>query len=204
MLYVHCTAKLAKAARIPLKQAPEPAALHWLDCWYANLIEIEKFSNVVLLTNAQSLYSVLISQSTPNVVMFGTIAGFTRRLADRLASLNVDAESISTVTEHHAHYAAYKTASRRVLGSMNEMVFHLRWMIEEQPDITVEALEDVLNELPSKVLDYAVPLEKLEVLLADQAENGKAFAQPGGSGRGSNGTRREEAKMHCPRWENPC
>lgn len=169
MLYLHCTAKLAKAARTSLKQAPEPSASHWLDHWYANLIKIESFPNFGLITNPRSLYSILISQPTEHFTMFGMIASFNRRLTGKLMSLNVDAESISKVATRHIHYAAYKTASRRILGSMNEMVFHLRWMVKEQPDITVEALEDVLNEMPLKVLDYAVPLEKLEMLLDEQA-----------------------------------
>lgn len=169
MLYLQCIAKLAKAARTSLKQASEPSASHWLDDSYANFIKIESFPNFVLITNARGLYSILISQATEYFAMFGMIAGFNRWLTGKLMSLNVDAASISKVTKHHAHFAAYKTASRRVIGSMTEMVFHLRWMVKEQSEITVETLEDVLSEFPSKVIDYAFPLDKLEMLLFEQA-----------------------------------
>lgn len=166
MLYVHCTSKLAKAARISLQQAPEPDASHWLDYWYANLVVFNKSSSLILLTNAQSLYSVVVSQTNENIVIFEIISEFARRLENRMVSLNINAETIATITHCHAQYVACKTVSRKVLGSMNEMVFHLRWMLEEQPDTTAEALEDMLNELPSKVLGYAVPLEKFEDFLA--------------------------------------
>lgn len=166
MLYVHSTAKLAKAARISLQQAPNPEALHWFDCWYANLVRINQSSSYILVTNARCLYSVLIPQPAENFAYFGAIAEFTRRLENRLNSLDVDAKTIAALTQRHTQYTSCKTASRRVLGSMNEMAFHLRWMIEEKPDITVEALEDVLNEMPFKILGYAVPLENFESLLA--------------------------------------
>lgn len=86
----------------------------------------------------------------------------TRKLEGRLTSLNVDENAVAVIAKRHAEHAIYKTAARQALGSINELVFHLRWMAEEQPNITVVLLEDALNEIPSRVLGYFVPLEKLE------------------------------------------
>ena len=50
MLYIHCTAKLAKATGTTLEAAPEPDGLYWLDRWYATLVPLKRAKDLFLVT----------------------------------------------------------------------------------------------------------------------------------------------------------
>ncbi len=62
MLYIHCAAKLAKAARMKLEPAPDQDTLHWLDRWYANIIRLGRKSELIFFTNAASLFTILVRE----------------------------------------------------------------------------------------------------------------------------------------------
>ncbi len=170
MLYFHCTAKLAKAARAKLEHAPETDDLHWLDCWYANLITLSRSTDLVLFTNARSLYSIVIPQPAGSITFFAVVLEFSQKLRAVLASLGVDEGTISTAVERHRQFVTCKTASRSVLGSMNEMAFCLQqyaWRkAEETREIGIEDLEGMLNTMPLSPLGYRFPVDSFLELLA--------------------------------------
>ncbi len=170
MLYLHCTAKLAKAARAKLERAPETVGLHWLDCWYANRVPLSRSTDLVLFTNARSLYSIVIPQSAGNITFFAVVLEFSQKLKAVLASLGADEETISTVVERHSQFVTCKTATRSVLGSMNEMAFCLQqhaWrQAEETGEIGIEDLEGMLNAMPLSPLGYRYPVDSFLELLA--------------------------------------
>ena len=62
MLYIHCAAKLAKAARMKLEPAPDQDTLHWLDRRYANIIPLGGKSELIFFTNAASLFTILVRE----------------------------------------------------------------------------------------------------------------------------------------------
>ena len=170
MLYLHCTAKLAKAARAKLEHAPETDGLHWLDCWYANLVPLSRSTDLVLFTNARSLYSIVIPQPAGNITFFAMVLEFSQKLKAMLASLGTDEGTVSAAVERHSQFVTCKTASRSVLGSMNEMAFCLQqyaWRkAEETREIGIEDLEGMLNTMPLSPLGYRFPVDAFLELLA--------------------------------------
>jgi len=170
MLYLHCTAKLAKAARVKLEHAPETDGLHWLDCWYANLVPLSRATDLVLFTNARSLYSIVIPQPAGNITFFAVVSEFSQRLKAVLASLGANEGTVSTAVERHSQFVTCKTASRSVLGSMNEMAFslqHYAWRkAEEAGGVAIEDLEGMLNTMPLSPLGYRFPVDSFLELFA--------------------------------------
>ena len=170
MLYLHCTVKLAKTARVKLESAPDTDGLHWLDCWYASLVPQNGSTDLVLFTNARSLYSIVIPQLAENITFFAVVSQFGRKLRAVPASLDVDDETVSTAVERHGQFVTCKTASRSVLGSMNEMAFHLRFLALRNADAMGETdpkdLERMLNTTPLGPLGYRYPVESFVELLA--------------------------------------
>ena len=170
MLYLHCTAKLAKAARAKLEHAPESDGLHWLDCWYAKLVPLSRSTDLVLFTNARSLYSIVIPQPSGSITFFAVVLEFSQKLRAVLASLGADEGTISTAVERHRQFVTCKTASRSILGSMNEMAFCLQqyaWRkAEETREIGIEDLEGMLNTMPLSPLGYRFPVDAFLELLA--------------------------------------
>jgi len=174
MLYVHCTAKLAKAARLKREPAPGNDTLHWLDCWYANIIPLSRTSELILFTNAPSLFTILVSQPAGKVTLFAAVAEFRRKLGLPLIEAKIDPRIVSAVTERHARYATCKTASRSVLGSMTDIAFNIPYyrfpQEHEEETLNVDNLQSMLNEVPHGPLGYQFPIERFRDLASSECQ----------------------------------
>ena len=80
------------------------------------------------------------------------------------------------IREELAHASDFNyttTASRSYIGCLNEVVHQCQWMIETEPGITEESLEEYIFELPLSGPDYWWPrrdtLELLESFYIDMA-----------------------------------
>lgn len=165
MLYIHCTAELAKATRTTLDVSPTLDDIYWLDCWYATLVPVDNRKNLFLFTNAQSLYSIVILRNRGNVAFFAIVAEFRQRLIDALVLASGDMEDIAAATEGHDQYIACKTASRSVLGSMNDMILFIRDYVDQNDVIIIGDLEAILNEIPQRPISYQFPIEKFSEMV---------------------------------------
>ena len=102
MLYFHCTVKLAKAARLKLEPAPDQDTLHWLDRWYANIIPLGRKSELILFTNAASLFTIPVPQPAGKVTFFAAVAEFRQKLGKALIEAKMDPKKVAAFTERHA------------------------------------------------------------------------------------------------------
>ena len=157
MLYIHCTAKLAKATRTTLEVLPVPDDLYWLDCWYANVVPLDDGKNLFLFTNAQSLYSIVIPRQTEGAAFFAIVAEFRQRLTDTLILVSDGMEDIVAIAEGHDQYTTCKTESRSVLGTMNDIILFVRDYANQNDDINIDDLETMLNEIPHSPLNDQNP-----------------------------------------------
>ncbi len=168
MLHFHCTAKLAKAARLKLEPAPKQDGLHWLDRWYANVVPLGRKSDVILFTNAESLFTILVPQVPGKVTFFAAVAEFRQKLKRGLVDAGMSAGEIASVEERHAQYITCKTALRSILGSMNDMVLsiaHYKWREEfTGEEINVDNLQAGLNEVPHSPIGYNLPVRRFREL----------------------------------------
>lgn len=172
MLVVHCTAKLAKAARLKLEPAHRLDALHWLDRWYATTAPLSESSELILFTNAASLFTILVSQPTGKVTLFAAVAEFQRKLGRELRTAKMDPTERTAVAERHARYITCKTASRSVLGSMTDMALNIsthRFVPESEAEpLTVDTVQSTLNAVPLGPLGYQYPIERFHELVASE------------------------------------
>jgi len=165
MLCIHCTAKLAQAARITLEVAPTPDDLYWLDCWYATIVPIENSKDLFLFINAQSLYSIVIPWEIENGAYFAVVAKFRQGLTDALVSVSDGMEDIAASTEGHDQYITCKTASRSILGSMNDIILFIGDYVEQNNAIITDDLEEILNKIPHSPLGHLNPIRKFKELV---------------------------------------
>lgn len=169
MLHIHCTAKLATAARLNLLPAPDQGSLPWLDRWYANIAPWDRQSNVIIFTNAESLFTILVPQPARKVTFFAVVAEFRQKVRSALVDAGMGPDRIAAIDLRHAQYATCKTASKSVLGSMNEMAFIIETILwPRQLDgesITVEDMQDRLNDVPHSPLRYGFPGRRFRELI---------------------------------------
>jgi hypothetical protein len=164
MLYLHCTAKLAKVSRTKLEPVTELPNTHWLDHWYVNIMQVSASSSFVLFTNSETLFSIIIPTPVNKITLFAVVAEFRKQLGSVLSGFG-DHQHLQV---HHNQYIVCKTASRNILGSMNDMIsicgYTWNDAEEEGKSITIEDLEHLINQAPMSVLKYDYPANRFRKL----------------------------------------
>ncbi len=160
MQIIHCTKKLlnelgALGGKMPAKH---PTGV--FGPWHANLIRIER-RKCVLFTNDRTLYSFLV----PGVKKKDDIHDlFLVNLNAQLAAEGLrQGERLKALTES-GEIAFAPTANRSVLGSMNDLVNRVEFLISragglEKADML--RVNMMLNRVPMGALKYHYDIEKV-------------------------------------------
>ncbi len=149
MFSLRCTKKLLKRfAEPPASARCAPTTL--LGDWYANIVFAKPQQLVVCISERTLL---------PIVVPAKDIHGMHRRLCAQLQELlqviGVPSAAIAhELAQMHEHRVS-PTASKSVLGSLNEAIHHLSWSLADHPDRSL--LEHALHlaDIPNGPTDYA-------------------------------------------------
>jgi len=153
------TAKLIRR----LKCAPAAAgeATTRLGDWYGNLFSVGR-QQFAMFTSDRSLLSVVIpaKEIHPLPAALNDVLG--RLLQDLDAPRALIDGELSRMQE--CVFAA--TASRSVLGSMNDFTFMAKYYLRESPFLAPAEIQRRLAEAPMKALDYRFPREVALALLS--------------------------------------
>lgn len=166
MITLQCTQKLLKE----VKPVPQGAVIPTipLGCWHANLLHIDR-RKCVLFTNDKTRFSFLVpGLRKPDFQMLDEV--FRQRLFKCLLAENIEPEQIEKVLDEIRDIAFTKTSSRSVLGSMNEIAFHIEhWIYDEGGllNTDISELNMNINRMPSGVLGYKFSIEALKEALAE-------------------------------------
>ena len=153
MFAIRCTKKLID--RVSPKALPSPVPPSTvLGDWYANLVFTRPEQYIVCISERTLLPVVVTAKDAKNLP--GRLADATAEvlMAIGLAETDIDEE----ITQMRSAYFA-KTADRRVLGSLNDFVFHFEHGTGS--DLSVSILERTLRmaRMPCGAIEYAYPSE---------------------------------------------
>ena len=169
MAIIRCTAKLLN--ELGTNQLTEPGQSPSLWDWHANLLRIER-KKWVLFTNDQTLYSFFVRfvkrPPPPEFVEIFRLGLFKSLMGEGFADPLVE-----YALRDHRNVVIAKTASRSVLGSMNDLAFQLKCLIETMGGLTRADLSEVnrkLNRIPMSAIKYHVSVDELRRRLADARE----------------------------------
>jgi len=167
MRNIHCTRKLLKELDVPLIEPDKiPQPTEGLGNWYANLLRIDR-RKCLLFTNEKSLYTFLI----PKVLkanLKNIEEEFLIHLSYNLQHEGFRLEVISRVMQEYQEIGFAKTASKSVLGSMNDLVYHYEFQIFKSGGIdNIRTLQfnEMINRIPMGALKYGYPIEELKKLI---------------------------------------
>ena len=159
MMTMRCTRKLLKRMSTPSAvDAARPTTQ--LGDWYADILFTHPH-HLVICTSERSLLSVLVhARDLSSLVPRFTLA--VRGLLTRLdiPSVQVDAELAEMVD-----LRVGPTASRVVLGSMNDLIFQCRWLLAEHGHGDLERIALELAEVPCGPIEYTHPGQAARELL---------------------------------------
>jgi len=156
---LRCTRKLldrlSDAASAP--RGPTTA----LGDWYANILYARP-EQLILCLSERSLLPVVITARNAS----GLCERLREELARVLSALRVSTGAIEAELKEMQSLAFAPTQNRRVLGSLNDQMWHLELMIAERPDLDLTGMALHLAEIPFKPLGYRIAREVAVELLA--------------------------------------
>lgn len=154
----------------PLQSIEGVTDTEGLGNWYCNIIRIDR-KKCLLFTNEKSLYSFLI----PNVLK-KNIRNIEEEFLINL-SLNLQAEGfslevINRVMQEYQEIGFTKTASKKVLGSMNQLAFEYEVLIaleEGLENVKILDVNHTINRTILRGIKFFHPIEALrEILLGSR------------------------------------
>lgn len=167
MRLIHCTQKLLKELGNPPLVTVLPESTDGLGNWYCNIIRIDR-KKCLLFTNEKSLYSFLV----PNVLkknIRNIEEEFLVNLSFNLQAEGFSLEVISRVMGEYQEIGFAKTASKRILGSMNQLAFEYEVLIEMKEgleNIKILEMNHTINRTILRGIKYLHPIEALREVLA--------------------------------------
>jgi len=122
--FLCCTKKITDLLKIvPETYKPEDDT-SVLGSWYANLFLVER-KKCLIFVNSRTLFSfVVINQTKKDIEQISNM--FKRNLLKRLHAESISPDIIARIMKDHEKITICKTSDRRILGSMNELIFHFR------------------------------------------------------------------------------
>ena len=168
MRIIHCTQKLLKEMENP-PLVDIHADTAGLGNWYANIIRIDR-KKCLLFTNEKTLYSFLI----PNVRkanLRNIVEEFLVNLSFNLQAEGFGLDVVSKIMQGYQDIGFAKTASKKILGSMNQIAFEYEIRVQMKEGLgnvrILEANKDMNRTLRSILTgkEYFYPIEALQELI---------------------------------------
>jgi hypothetical protein len=151
MLTLHCTRKLLKHLHA-VSRADSVRPTTCLGDWYANLLFTERLRLVICISE-RSLLPVFVAAKNPA----SFVPRFQAAVQSVLRCIGVPPESLDHEAREMAKVMIGATANRSVLGSLNDLAFLARAVIDEQPEIDLAMLAMEVAETPCAPLNYESP-----------------------------------------------
>jgi hypothetical protein len=153
MTTLRCTKKLLRRLRVPDESAAAPPTTVLGD-WYANIL-FSRPQQLVLCVSERTLLAVVILAKELDTLPLRLAAG----LREILTRIGVSQEPIEIETREMAQFAYGPTQSKRVLGSMNDFMFELSWLLDDRPGLSLLEISVQIAETPCSPLSYKNPKE---------------------------------------------
>ena len=163
MMIIRCTGKLQKEMGLKKNdlETVEPQ-FSYLGSWHANLLHIDG-KKCVLFTNDKTLFSFIAP-------------GVTRAQIKNLSELFIDLFQcvladegfskiiVGKILSEYSEVTYSKTNSKSVLGSMNDLAFHYKFLILDSGGIDSPAIPGIikqLNHMPMSAIEFTYAIDAL-------------------------------------------
>ena len=162
MILLRCTRKVLNL----LGQRPRQVELSQPETglaeWYVDIVE-GLGPAFFLCTNPSTLYTLVLSAD--NLEDSADLAGrLLNRLVLHMTELKIDRSRMERLAQQSGSILVAKTASRSVLGSMNDLITHFCWHFSKQMSakgkVDLRAVERELNNMPQRPIGWKFAQEQ--------------------------------------------
>jgi hypothetical protein len=154
MLTLRCTKKLLTRMKVKPDLQPPPSTTELGD-WYADVLNMGR-ERLVLCVSQRTLLPVVVPAAGAATDLDAKLA---RGLRETLEALNIPKAAIDAEVSDLLQVTIAKTASRVVLGTMNEFQFRVRYIRNGHPTASHLELGLELADVLCGVIDYDRPRE---------------------------------------------
>ncbi len=159
-MLIRFTQKLSKKLKIGLLAETKDDPGPFIE-WYANVFNAEK-AQYILITEAKSLLSIVIyGRGITNDTKF--LKYWLDSTRDYLSEIGKRFVFEKIIGPHTEKFVYANTASKSILGSMNDMVSMSKFVLPTR-DMSPLDLSQMINETPFKALEYQRPLDAFDKL----------------------------------------
>lgn len=165
MLVLRCTHRVLSLFGQKRREVSVSPEGEGLGEWYVRVAD-ESDGVLFVCTNARSLYTLILGAEVHGLKSVQDLAeAMLRRLFQHLYELGVEGASLSRIAEDYAQLVVGKSASRSVIGSMNDLMEHLYFHAGQQMADTgkldLRAIEEELNVIPQCPIGWAFAKDRL-------------------------------------------
>ncbi len=133
--------------------------------WYVDLINLER-KNYFLFTNSKTLFSFFVYAGTKKELEKIELI-FTKKLKEEIIKqIGSSDKYMKAAFPESEKFRFTKTNSRSILGSMNDLKYHIKARIyEDGLSQTYDLTNHVINEIPMGALKYNQPRREMKRVL---------------------------------------
>ena len=137
-----------KAAPMPEPASPDTV----LGDWYANLVRVGRTQSVIAISERTLLPVVLSAREGKTMIQ-----RFVESLEPVLLGVGVPAEAVIAELDAMQQCVIGRTASRRILGSLNDLTYGFQHGLVHYPDRTLLEHSLWLAKTPMKFIEHESP-----------------------------------------------
>jgi len=167
MFNLRCTKRLLDFLGVKPEPSP-PAPTTILGDWYANLAPLQSAGDMVIFANERSLLTVALPLSR-DMGLHNIPALFLARVVNLFHMLEIPEADRERELRHMEEVRFAKTASRKVLGSLNDICFHYDARVEynyKGKPLSLSEIELDFAHMPHSNLSLVFPDKTARALLS--------------------------------------
>lgn len=168
MFTLRCTKKLLDRMRVKPDLQPPPSTTKLGD-WYADTLNLGR-ERLVLCVSELTLLPVIVPAISAGIDLNAKLA---RGLRETLTAMGVSTHAIDEKVNELLDVTIAKTASRVVLGSMNEFQFMVHHVRHQHPTASMLDLGLHLADVLCGAIDYEPPRDATVAVLGGKPHRGK-------------------------------
>lgn len=161
MIVINCTQKLLRRSRIP-RTTDQALSTNTLGAWCANIFNIGR-TPFVLLTNEMTFLSIVF----PYREFKNLSHVMSTSLYRQLLELGIPMNRIAAEVEHCTEISFASDTKRSVLGTMNDMVFQIKAIVEMDGDVNIVELARLMRETPFSAIRSTFPEKAVREVLGN-------------------------------------
>jgi hypothetical protein len=172
LITIRLTQKLRKFLGVEFQETLQPTSAALGD-WYANLVPTWAGEMIVFISDKS-----LLVVAVPFWEVADLIPLFVLRVANLMGMIGVSMEAAADEITHYREVQYAKTASRSVLGSLNDFAFNIQMYSEDASEENPMSLSDTelrLSHYPCKPLGWKSPAEVARELLGQRGKQDRHY-----------------------------